>query len=563
MKNSTLWLIIISFFILVGLVFSAGLLSGAEPSAQPLHSDVVIRPGHEQAATAQALASLAQMRRLADKERAQHPELDPLSSDYRARSKDLTQGLEPNFRFLVVRFRFIDEDPTIPFSELERRLFSGDSNSVSCYFDENSYGTFCITGDTITIRGSVSQTMAYYADGDYGRGWDYPKNGYGLMDEVLDSLSSQYPDIDFGYYDNDGDNRIEGILIFYPGLSGGQAGCDRIWNAYFPNSYYFPDGHYVDGAALISEAYRNPDMTIGCQPSGMIDHEIGHILGLPDMYNTTGGGGGIGPWCLMATGSQMYDYRSPSCLCSWCKIQLGWAISITLTDTCHVTLAPWARTGIVYQLDAATPGEYWIIGGNRQPVESDWWVIINGFWNMDRGLAIYHIDSTYIAAHYWTPNNDPSHYGIQMEWADGTDDGFFSLYGPATGYDTFSALATATPNSYDWSGAPTGIYVSDIVENADSSITCFIRPSDNTLLAVREARAATEIFTPLELIPTGDAIYVNIPATLTIFDLAGRLVWQGNSHGRQTLPAGLGTGLYLVRAQAGSQTVTHKFILVR
>ena len=68
---------------------------------------------------------------------------------------------------------------------------------------------------------------------------------------------------------------------------------------------------------------------------GVIAHETAHFLGLPDLYDYTEPGIGIGAWSLMANswgfdGSQRY----PPMMDPWSKIQLGWANLKTLTSNC-------------------------------------------------------------------------------------------------------------------------------------------------------------------------------------------------------------------------------------
>ena len=49
---------------------------------------------------------------------------------------------------------------------------------------------------------------------------------------------------------------------------------------------------------------------------GVICHEFGHILGLPDFYGKKGVRESFGPWCTMAAG---YRGMYPKSFCAWSK----------------------------------------------------------------------------------------------------------------------------------------------------------------------------------------------------------------------------------------------------
>ena len=62
---------------------------------------------------------------------------------------------------------------------------------------------------------------------------------------------------------------------------------------------------------------------------GVFAHEYGHDLGLPDLYDTSGGENGTGFWTLMSSGSwidtgQDTTGNAPSHMGAWEKFQLGW-----------------------------------------------------------------------------------------------------------------------------------------------------------------------------------------------------------------------------------------------
>ncbi len=62
---------------------------------------------------------------------------------------------------------------------------------------------------------------------------------------------------------------------------------------------------------------------------GVFAHEYAHDLGLPDLYDTSGGENGTGFWTLMSSGSWLGHGKgtigtTPNHMGAWEKLQLGW-----------------------------------------------------------------------------------------------------------------------------------------------------------------------------------------------------------------------------------------------
>src|SRR5262249_8470697 len=57
---------------------------------------------------------------------------------------------------------------------------------------------------------------------------------------------------------------------------------------------------------------------------GVFAHEFGHVLGLPDLYDTSYRSAGVGEWCLMGGGSWGGGGDKPTRLSCWCLARLGW-----------------------------------------------------------------------------------------------------------------------------------------------------------------------------------------------------------------------------------------------
>lgn len=100
------------------------------------------------------------------------------------------------------------------------------------------------------------------------------------------------------------------------------------------HSFYF-DGSVVDVPNNQFPYMMHGEMCSDTEstPIGVACHELGHILGLPDLYNTTTGLGGIGYYSLMAnglwgcTGDELAG-TTPVALDAWSKYMLGYVTPI-------------------------------------------------------------------------------------------------------------------------------------------------------------------------------------------------------------------------------------------
>ncbi len=151
----------------------------------------------------------------------------------------------------------------------------------------------------------------------------------------------------------------------------------------------------------------------GITPIGVACHEFGHILGLPDLYNTANGYPGIGDWDLMASGSWNNFQVTPSNLSSWCKIFLGWQTP-TLLQPGNFSMLNASENNFSYKINTPHSQEYFLIE-NRQHIGFDSFL-------PGTGLAIWHINTdktTQAHINQHDVNNDVNLKGVDLEEADG------------------------------------------------------------------------------------------------------------------------------------------------
>ena len=233
-------------------------------------------------------------------------------------------------------------------------------NSMANFYLEQSSGRYTVAGDTtdwVTVPGNG----ASYDDGDPVG----PSNGPAVWQFLIDSCDGWYDaqiaagktpaqiaaylaqfDV-YDRYDYDGDgnfNEPDGYIDTFQSVhagegneaGGGVLGDYAIWS----HSWYaYSSGIGINGPAFNKAGgirVGNSDFWVGdytIQPEnggvGVFVHEYGHDLGLPDLYDTSGGENGTGFWTLMSSGSWLDDGKDTignkaGHMGAWEKFQLGW-----------------------------------------------------------------------------------------------------------------------------------------------------------------------------------------------------------------------------------------------
>lgn len=348
-----------------------------------------------------------------------------------------------------------------PVADLERRLFAagGDTLTLTRFYREVSRGLFRVDGVVHDwIR--VDSADAYYEGMDNG---EPPYLGR-LLKEVLDRADQ---DVNFRIYDRNSDGFVD-VVAFVQPQSGGECGNANIWSMRWSYGPAIGDNTAVyrtnDGVS-ISDFVIQP--ALGCdglpEEIGVFAHELGHAVGLPDLYSTSNPAtnAGIGSWGLMGSGSWNQP-SSPAHLEAWSKAEMGWIPLVRIQrDTSDVVIRAVADSGSVVRIDIpSSNGEYFLLE-NRQRLGSDIHL-------SSPGLLIWHVDSLEIARRAYgnTVQNNPWRKGVDLEEADGgtLDDplGQADSGDPYPGATTSEFGPNTTPSSDSNDGLPSGIHVGNI-----------------------------------------------------------------------------------------------------
>ena len=180
----------------------------------------------------------------------------------------------------------------------------------------------------------------------------------------------------------------------------------------------------VNNYVSVSENCEKDDGTVVQGRKGSIAHELGHHLGLPDLYDTTSGDAADRPWeqydvrhvSLMSSGSWGVDnhgnYR-PYSLDPWCRIQMGWTKAETITAARSYSLPSQDYSDItkekkVLRIDMPYSGEYYLLEA-RYAERWDSQIVKTHYPDNKTkdqlgGIILWHIDENVLKECYNTDN---------------------------------------------------------------------------------------------------------------------------------------------------------------
>ncbi|MEN6403091.1 MAG: M6 family metalloprotease domain-containing protein [Armatimonadia bacterium] len=395
-----------------------------------------------------------------------------------------SQRVTGTWNALVLLVDFSDNTPTVypgagAATHYADMLFSTGTyptGSMNDYYKEVSHNSFSVGG---AVAGGASnwyrapQTYAYYVNGHYGDESPYPNNCQKLVEDLVDSADA---DVNFANYDNDGDGYVDALFVVHAGPGAEYTGdVNDIWSHKWSINPRAKDGKFVYVYSIEPE-----DGEIG-----VFCHEFGHVLGLPDLYDTDYTSSGVGYWSLMAAGSWGGDgahAATPSHLDIWSKIQLGWSMPIIPTmNATGMPIPDSETTPVCLRLwtNGAMGNEYFLVE-NRQKTGFDTYLPA-------AGLCIWHIDESKSNnnSEWWSGMPSASHYKVALEQADeqwnlehkinrGDAGDVFGGPPPAAFFD---GMGLRNSNSY--AGVATNVAVSNIML-AGPFITADIAVSVNT-----------------------------------------------------------------------------------
>lgn len=390
-------------------------------------------------------------------------------------SKEQIKKMRENFQ-LIKRTKTTSDFPTTGTVKMLVILVNF-NNTTTTYTQTNFDNYMNQTG--YNFQSATGSFKDYYLATSYNQltvvstvvGWvtapnhhDYygPQNKWSeLARDAIVAARNAYPTLDFSQFDNNNDGFIDGIAIFHQGH--GQEASGNTTDVWSHTGSVYSYNLVYNGKRCAT--YTMQPEKVGTSTNmitvGVMVHEFGHNLGLPDLYDTDYSSNGIGNWDVMAGGSWLNGGRTIPVHNAWSKYQLGWLTPVTLSNPGTYTLNTSLTSNTVYRVNTQTNNEYFLLE-NRQKTSGTWNAYLPG-----SGMIIYHIDQNYINAH-WSSNSvndDETHQGVDIEEADGTlttnNNGDAGDPFPGTTGKT-SFTDQTSPNSLSWAGAPTNKPITNI-----------------------------------------------------------------------------------------------------
>lgn len=332
--------------------------------------------------------------------------------------------------------------------------FESCTGSVRDYYNDQSSGLFDPQFDVV---GPV--TVPFECTAHTGN-----SNSWRVFKAAMDSVG---PKLDLSQYDLNNDGMVDIIIFIGAGFASNFGGnnSNYLWPHqsilydYDNHRYLRYNGIYVGTYAATNEMYGwETDPTSTPEGIGTIAHELGHVLGLMDHYDTNysdlGQSHDPGYWDVMASGDHLNKCHTPCNYNLFERYALGWASPPVIDQSGDYSLNPLDTSNEGYILKTSVDNEYFLLE-NRQ--QTGWDTYLPG-----HGLLVWRVDST--NASVWVQNKvnaDPSHNYFELLRAVESSSG-------AKASDPFPGSGNVTGVSdirlHTWSGEPNTYMLNSIAE---------------------------------------------------------------------------------------------------
>ena len=219
---------------------------------------------------------------------------------------------------------------------------NGGTGSAKDYFMSSTYGKFA---PDFVVVGPVTlpQTLDYYGKNDANGSDTNPAQ------MIIDACAAaNKAGLDFTQFDTDNDGYVDNVFVYYAGYNEAEGGpANTIW----PHRWSISSAGITTGITFNGKKIEDYSCTSELKGTsgtnmcgvGTFCHEFGHVLGLPDYYNTSGSSTYIATletWDIMDYGPYLNDGCTPPTYSAWDRFYLGFLTPQQISSAANLTLQP-------------------------------------------------------------------------------------------------------------------------------------------------------------------------------------------------------------------------------
>ena len=408
------------------------------------------------------------------------------------------------------------------------------NGSARQYFEDASFGQYNPQLDVVGPV-TVSKASTYYGGNNSAGDDKYPEV---MIKEACELVNDS---VDYSLYDNDNDGYVDFVYVIYAGYGEADGGGD---NTIWPHAWYLysaagrkceVDGKIIDLYACGNEMDNYTKHHTGI---GTFCHEFSHVLGLPDLYETTGYGDHktMGEWSILDYGPYNNDGNTPPAYSAYERFFMGWLTPRLITEPENITLAELNDSQEALLISSSD--QHNLIGNDPDPTtfyllenrqQTGWDEYLPG-----HGLMLTKIQYNYKKWFDNTVNNTAKSMGVDLIEADGKAPNYDDAR-PSNGYmgkakDLFPAGATA---------------YTQITDHAIEEIT-----EENGLIAFKYKGGVEDTIPPVN----GDSTPTFVDKLVYHGEIVGIYNILGQRVATKKLEE-LPEGTYIVRRKEGTQKI--------
>jgi len=224
--------------------------------------------------------------------------------------------------------------------------------SAAQYFADQSNGGYRPQFDVFGPV-TLSKAVSYYGKDKPGEDEGDDQHATDAVVEACILANEQYSTLNFADYDSDNDGYVDFVYVIYAGKGQADGGSEEtIWPhnwevesaIYYGYCTYSASDCEIDGKKLNNYAMSAELSGSSLSGIGTLCHEFGHVIGLPDLYDTNYGTNyknylTPNEWNIMDGGSYNGDGHCPPNYDPWEKYFFGWTTPENLgTEGKDITL---------------------------------------------------------------------------------------------------------------------------------------------------------------------------------------------------------------------------------